>query len=114
MEWARDRIVMGAERRSMVIDDHVKKMTAYHEVGPKRRGVSIFVADRRPRVAMRLSPCIAKVPCPFIKLLVFRVDMPSEWYVREVHPQRYGLADRHLRQVSCLRMTCILGPLRSI
>ena len=33
MEWARDRILMGAERRSAVIQDKDKIMTAYHEAG---------------------------------------------------------------------------------
>ncbi|KAF9653112.1 ATP-dependent metallopeptidase Hfl [Thelephora ganbajun] len=32
-EWAKDRIVMGAERKSFYIDDKVKLMTAYHEGG---------------------------------------------------------------------------------
>lgn len=32
-EWAKDRIVMGAERKSWFIDDKVKLMTAYHEGG---------------------------------------------------------------------------------
>lgn len=32
-EWARDRILMGAERKSMFVDDKEKKLTAYHEGG---------------------------------------------------------------------------------
>ncbi|KAG0132747.1 peptidase family M41-domain-containing protein [Tuber indicum] len=32
-EWAKDKIVMGAERRSAVIPEEEKKMTAYHEGG---------------------------------------------------------------------------------
>jgi len=32
-EWAKDRIVMGAERKSQYIDDKAKLMTAYHEGG---------------------------------------------------------------------------------
>ncbi len=33
MEKAKDKIMMGAERRSMVMKDEEKKMTAYHEAG---------------------------------------------------------------------------------
>ncbi|KAI0006028.1 ATP-dependent peptidase [Russula compacta] len=33
LEWAKDRIVMGAERRSSYVDERVKRLTAYHEGG---------------------------------------------------------------------------------
>ena len=39
-EWARDRIIMGAERRTTFISEEVKKMTAYHEVCKTRCFVS--------------------------------------------------------------------------
>ncbi|KAL8907285.1 MAG: hypothetical protein Q9171_005927 [Xanthocarpia ochracea] len=32
-EWAKDKIIMGSERRSMVVQDKDKLMTAYHEGG---------------------------------------------------------------------------------
>jgi cell division protease FtsH len=32
-ESAKDKVMMGAERRSMVISDEEKKVTAYHEAG---------------------------------------------------------------------------------
>jgi ATP-dependent Zn protease len=32
-EWAKDRIMMGAERKSHFVTDEAKKMTAYHEGG---------------------------------------------------------------------------------
>ncbi|MCP4753477.1 MAG: ATP-dependent zinc metalloprotease FtsH [Proteobacteria bacterium] len=33
MEWARDKVMMGAERRSMIMQDEEKEATAYHEAG---------------------------------------------------------------------------------
>ncbi len=33
LEKAKDKLIMGAERRSMVMDDKEKRMTAYHEAG---------------------------------------------------------------------------------
>ncbi|KAK1761285.1 mitochondrial inner membrane i-AAA protease supercomplex subunit YME1 [Echria macrotheca] len=33
LEWAKDKIIMGAEKRSMVISPKEKEMTAYHEAG---------------------------------------------------------------------------------
>lgn len=32
-EWAKDKVMMGAEKRSMVISEKEKEMTAYHEAG---------------------------------------------------------------------------------
>ncbi len=33
MEWARDKVMMGAERRSMIMKEDEKRATAYHEAG---------------------------------------------------------------------------------
>jgi ATP-dependent metalloprotease len=33
LEWAKDKVLMGAERKSAVLTDAVKKTTAYHEAG---------------------------------------------------------------------------------
>jgi cell division protease FtsH len=33
MEYAKDKVMMGTERRSMIISDKEKKITAYHEAG---------------------------------------------------------------------------------
>ncbi|QYZ66920.1 MAG: ATP-dependent metalloprotease [Gammaproteobacteria bacterium (ex Lamellibrachia satsuma)] len=41
MEKAKDKIMMGAERRSMVMNDDEKKLTAYHEAGHAIVGRSV-------------------------------------------------------------------------
>jgi cell division protease FtsH len=46
-ERAKDKIMMGAERRSMVMSEEEKRNTAYHESGPR---------DRRPPAARRHDP----------------------------------------------------------
>ena len=40
-EKAKDKILMGAERRSMVMSEHEKKLTAYHEAGHAIVGLSV-------------------------------------------------------------------------
>ncbi len=34
-EYAKDKVLMGTERRSMAMTDEEKKLTAYHEAGPR-------------------------------------------------------------------------------
>ncbi|MCE0722280.1 MULTISPECIES: ATP-dependent zinc metalloprotease FtsH [Legionella] len=41
LDNAKDKIMMGAERRSMVMDDNEKKLTAYHEAGHAIVGLSV-------------------------------------------------------------------------
>ena len=41
LEKAKDKIMMGAERRSMVMDDNEKKLTAYHEAGHAIVGLTV-------------------------------------------------------------------------
>jgi ATP-dependent metalloprotease len=42
-DWAKDKVIMGAEKKSMVISAHEKEMTAYHEAGHAL--VNLFTVD---------------------------------------------------------------------
>ncbi len=44
-EKAKDKILMGSERKSMVMDDDEKKLTAYHEAGHAIVGLSVPAHD---------------------------------------------------------------------
>lgn len=44
-EIAKDKVLMGAERRSMVLSDYEKRLTAYHEAGHTLVGLKIPSAD---------------------------------------------------------------------
>ncbi len=44
-EQAKDKVMMGAERRSMVLTDEQKKMTAYHEAGHALVGMKLPKCD---------------------------------------------------------------------
>ena len=43
----KDKIMMGSERRSMVMSDDEKRLTAYHEAGPRDRGTAGAVSRSR-------------------------------------------------------------------
>ncbi|MCZ6843083.1 MAG: ATP-dependent zinc metalloprotease FtsH [SAR324 cluster bacterium] len=45
MEWARDKVMMGPERRSMLMSDEEKRNTAYHEAGHALVGAYLEKAD---------------------------------------------------------------------
>jgi len=53
-EKAKDKIMMGAERRSMVMNDSEKKLTAYHEAGHAIVGLS--VPDHDPVYKVSIIP----------------------------------------------------------
>ncbi|GJM06577.1 MAG: ATP-dependent zinc metalloprotease FtsH [marine bacterium B5-7] len=53
-EQAKDKIMMGAERRSMVMSDDEKKLTAYHEAGHAIVGLS--VPDHDPVYKVTIIP----------------------------------------------------------
>ena len=51
-EYARDKVMMGAERRSMLISDEEKETTAYHEVGHALVAASIEEVDPVHKVSI--------------------------------------------------------------
>ena len=53
-EWARDKIMMGAEKRSMVITQKEKEATAYHEAGHAL--VLMFTPDANPLHKITIMP----------------------------------------------------------
>ena len=54
LDKAKDKIMMGAERRSMVMDDNEKKLTAYHEAG--HAIVGLLVQDHDPVYKISIIP----------------------------------------------------------
>jgi cell division protease FtsH len=54
MDQAKDKIMMGAERRSMVMDEHEKKLTAYHEAG--HAIVGLVVPEHDPVYKVTIIP----------------------------------------------------------
>jgi cell division protease FtsH len=51
-EYARDKVMMGAERRSLLISDEEKETTAYHEVGHALVAASIEEVDPVHKVSI--------------------------------------------------------------
>ena len=54
LEWAKDKIIMGAERRSTVIQDKDKLMTAYHEAGHAL--IALFTEHATPLYKVTIMP----------------------------------------------------------
>jgi cell division protease FtsH len=54
LDHAKDKIMMGAERRSMVMDDNEKKLTAYHESGHAL--VGLMVTEHDPVYKVTIIP----------------------------------------------------------
>ena len=54
MEWARDKVMMGAERRSMIMQDEEKEATAYHEAGHAL--VAYYLKDADPIHKITIIP----------------------------------------------------------
>lgn len=54
LDKAKDKIMMGAERRSMVMDENEKKLTAYHEAGHAL--VGLVVPDHDPVYKVSIIP----------------------------------------------------------
>lgn len=53
-EWAKDKVMMGAERKSMVMGPLEKEMTAYHEAGHAL--VTMFTPSARPLHKITIMP----------------------------------------------------------
>lgn len=51
-EMAKDKVLMGPERKSMVISDHEKKVTAYHEAGHTLVGMHLPKTDPIHKVSI--------------------------------------------------------------
>lgn len=72
IEWAKDKILMGAERLSAVITDESRRNTAYHEGALILKDSSVNIgANLKLQLVMPLSPCTLKVLCLFTVLPSF-------------------------------------------
>src|SRR5262249_29079418 len=51
-EWAKDKVLMGSERRSIVMSNEEKRNTAYHEAGHTLVGIKVPNADPVHKVSI--------------------------------------------------------------
>ena len=51
-EWAKDKVLMGSERRSIVMSNEEKRNTAYHEAGHTMVGIKVPNADPVHKVSI--------------------------------------------------------------
>ncbi len=133
LEEAKDKVMMGAERRSMVMTEDEKKLTAYHEAGhalvmlevpghdpvhkvtiiPRGRalGVTMFLPERD-----KLSQSILELKANLASLfggrvaeeLIFGEDMITTGASNDIH-QATSLARRMVTEFG---FSDVLGPLR--
>jgi hypothetical protein len=77
-EWAKDKIIMGPERRSSYIPPDSKKLTAYHEVSDLLPELSLALyIDRTYRLVTPWSHFGRRAQCRCIKLPACLEGTPS-------------------------------------
>jgi hypothetical protein len=68
LEWAKDKILMGAERKSAVISPETARLTAYHEGEPRCEACRSWrlCGGWRDACAVRFERCVIKNTRPCI------------------------------------------------
>ncbi len=87
-EWAKDKIMMGAERRSAVIQDKDKLMTAYHEGGHAL--VAMFTKGHTPVYKVTIMPRGQTLGVTHFIYEMDKVSMSKQEYIAHIDASMGG------------------------
>ncbi len=87
-EWAKDKIMMGAERRSAVIQDKDKLMTAYHEGGHAL--VAMFTKGHTPVYKVTIMPRGQTLGVTHFIYEMDKVSMSKQEYIAHIDSSMGG------------------------